>query len=296
MLINTHSYFVNKNDQIRSIANPEQEFNFFISKNERVCEAQREAMNSLLPLSRFSMSTHMSLLACIRQLLETRFLASSLNITRLPLNTSATDPHVPILTSTNLLKAQRTIIYFGEEFQDLGIFAYRTIGKTSLSAGSALDFISAIQSSHEDIGIIIANMGQLLWYRRGHRAVTRVSWNALPRKTAVAEPYKMHPVKNHIPGNEDWTAHVKYVFEEVVPKMVNRRAKLDIIGLGDGASEAVAYLQSQWTTWKDSIQAIVVGAGYNWGGDTVHEPEFVEFWGKVRPSFPYPVLSSQTAH
>ena len=40
------SYYINEKDQIRSIAHPDQEFNFFISKNERVCEVQREAMNS----------------------------------------------------------------------------------------------------------------------------------------------------------------------------------------------------------------------------------------------------------
>ena len=39
-------YSINEKDQIRSIAHPDQEFNFFISKNERICEVQREAMNS----------------------------------------------------------------------------------------------------------------------------------------------------------------------------------------------------------------------------------------------------------
>ena len=47
-------YFLNSSDQIRSIARPDQEFNFFISKNERVCEKQREAFNgtSLIPIIR----------------------------------------------------------------------------------------------------------------------------------------------------------------------------------------------------------------------------------------------------
>ncbi len=40
-------YYVTENDQIRSMANPDKEFNFFISKNERVNEMQREAMNSM---------------------------------------------------------------------------------------------------------------------------------------------------------------------------------------------------------------------------------------------------------
>lgn len=49
------SYFITEKDSIRSIANPEQEFNYFISKNERVCEVQREAMScsSTLPAPSF---------------------------------------------------------------------------------------------------------------------------------------------------------------------------------------------------------------------------------------------------
>ncbi|MCJ1423004.1 hypothetical protein MMC29_000885, partial [Sticta canariensis] len=254
-------YFVNEKDQIRFIKRPDQEFNFFISKNERVCETQREAMNT-----------------CIRQLLQTRFL-SSLSLTRLPLTASPLDPHVPILTSTNLPTATRTILFFGEEYQDLGIFAYRIIGQISNAAGSALDFVSAIQSFKNNPGIIIANTGQLIWYRRGGRAVTHTSWSALPRKSGVADPMRIHPVKNRVPGNENMAAHVKYVFEEVVVKMVNPSAKLDIIGVGDGASEVVAYLQTEWARWKERVQAIAVGTGYVWANGEVHDAEFAQFWG-----------------
>ena len=47
LLISLLSYFVNEKDQIRAIENPDQEFNYFISKNERVNDLQREAFNSL---------------------------------------------------------------------------------------------------------------------------------------------------------------------------------------------------------------------------------------------------------
>lgn len=40
-------YFINGSDQIRSITSPEQDFHFFISKNERVLETHREAMNGM---------------------------------------------------------------------------------------------------------------------------------------------------------------------------------------------------------------------------------------------------------
>jgi hypothetical protein len=46
-LLNPLSYFVNAKDQIRAIENPDQEFNYFISKNHRINDLQREAFNSL---------------------------------------------------------------------------------------------------------------------------------------------------------------------------------------------------------------------------------------------------------
>ncbi|MCJ1469351.1 hypothetical protein MMC07_007984 [Pseudocyphellaria aurata] len=143
-----------------------------------------------------------------------------------------------------------------------------------------LDFVSAIQSSKDSPGIVIANLGQLLWYRRGGRPVTRMSWSALPRKNGVAEVMRADPVKNRIPGNEDPAAHVKYIFEEVVPKMVNPSSTLDIIGMGDGASEVVAYLQTKWARWKGRVQAIAVGTGYVWANREIYDGEFASFWAK----------------
>lgn len=230
--------------------------------------------------------------ACIRDLLRTRFESLSLNTTRLPLTASPTSPHVPILTSSNISTAKRIILYFGEELQDLGILAYRTIDQVSLSAGSILDFVSALQSSNDNPGIIIANLGQLFWYRRGGRAVSRVSWSALPRKTGVSEPRRIHPVKNHIPGNEDMAAHVRCVFEEVVAQLVNKTAKLDIIGVGEGASEAVDYLQSNWEKWEGRVHAIAVGTGQVWPGNLITNEKFAIFWGKVSFPFSLPSLFS----
>jgi hypothetical protein len=40
-----NSYFMNDNDQIRRISDPEQEFQFKINRNPRWNELQREAMN-----------------------------------------------------------------------------------------------------------------------------------------------------------------------------------------------------------------------------------------------------------
>ena len=207
--------------------------------------------------------------------------ALSVNVTRLPLDGSPDDPHVPIFTSANLATAKRTILYFGEELQDLGVFAYRTIGQESTGAGTALNFVSTIQASKDQPGIIIANLGQLTWYRRGKRAVTRVTWNALPGKTAVSGPMRVDPVKNRARGNEDMAAHVKYVFEAVVRQMVNPDAQLDVIGVGEGASESVSYLERHWDQWEDRVQAMAVGTGQVWPGEELRNPQFMLFFAKV---------------
>ena len=234
--------------------------------------------------------------AAIRSILHNRFLAL-LNITRLPLSVPPTDPHVPIYTSPNLSTASRVIVYFGEEVQDLGVFALRTIRQSAISSGSALDFVCAIQSSstaEKSVGVIIANTGQLLWYRRGKRAVTRATWVGLPRKTGVSQQLIIDPKKNRVSGNEDVAAHTKYIFEHVIPRMVSPAARLDIIGIGEGAQEAVNYLQYSWQTWKDRIQAIAVGSGYLWPSSDIQNREFADFWGKVLFHSPLPPSSTLT--
>ena len=225
-------------------------------------------------------------LACIRRELSARFEAAGLNTTRLPLNAGPSDPHVPILTSSNLATAKRLIVYFGESMQDLGIFAHRIIGQESITSGSALDFVHAIQSREDstDTAIVIANLGQLVWYRRGQRAMTIASWNALPRTTGVGNPMRIDAIKNHAPGNRNVKEHVESVFEEVLGKLARQDAAISLIGLGEGAEEAVGYLDQNWRQWEAKVKAICVGVGFVWRvGDDIQNEKFMGFWGKVSP-------------
>ena len=221
--------------------------------------------------------------ACIRREITSRFHDSNLSITRLPMNVEATESHVPILTSPNLGTAKRLIIYFGESMQDLGIFAYRVVGQESISSGSALDFVHAIQTGKdsEETAIVVANTGQLVWYRRGQRAMTSTSWNGLPRKTGVSEAMRVDPIKNHIPGNKNVKEHVGSVFE-MVGKMAKKDVAINVIGLGEGAEEMVAYLDANWGMWEGRVRAVCVGLGYIWRvGEEVKDRNFKAFWGKV---------------
>ncbi|KAK2808976.1 hypothetical protein FQN50_004250 [Emmonsiellopsis sp. PD_5] len=241
-------YFINDNDQIKMISNPEENFLFRIDANDRYNEMQKEAMNT-----------------CIREIVTSRLLALGLQTLRLPINAFAFSPHVPILTSPSLSTQSRVIVVFGEPVQDLGIWAYRVIGSEGINIGSAVNFATAVlgdssnksksktpeqpnghdttttRSTPPPPGLILTNPGQLVWHCGTERAISLPMWHALPRRYAVEPPMKMS-FRNKIPGNESWQDHVTYVFEEVLGKLVAPDAKIDIIGLAEGGLAAVRYL------------------------------------------------------
>lgn len=174
---------------------------------------------------------------------------------RLPLTiTGPNKPHVPILVSKNLSTASRIIVVFGEPIQDLGVWAYRSIGTVGINAGSAVSLADHILHQHQkgspedkttaDTALIIANTGQLVWHAAGRKAVTMPSWLALPRHSAVDPPQTMTE-RNNIPGNENWQEHVECVFREILAargKLVRADAKIDIVGVTEGGLGAVRYL------------------------------------------------------
>lgn len=183
---------------------------------------------------------------------------------RLPLGLSGRkEQNVPILVSTNLSKASRIIVVFGEPNQDLGIWAYRCIGADGINAGSAVplaEYVLHQQSSHEeetserrkpssDTALVIANTGQLIWHAAGRKAITLPNWMALTRRSAVDPPPRM-TYRNKIPDNESWQDHVECVFDEILAargKLVRADAKIDVVGIAEGGLGAVRYLRSECT-------------------------------------------------
>lgn len=188
---------------------------------------------------------------------------------RLPLTFTPKEPHVPILVSANLSTASRIIVVFGEPNQDLGIWAYRSVGMEGINAGSAVSLAQEIlhpsanespgsdssngqkqqQKIKSDTALILANTGQLIWHCGGRRAVTQPTWHALPRRSAVDPPLTMSG-RNEIPGNTKWQEHIEYVFEEVLAargRLVREDAKIDIIGVAEGGLGAIRYLTSDCT-------------------------------------------------
>ncbi|KAL9033059.1 MAG: hypothetical protein Q9214_007693 [Letrouitia sp. 1 TL-2023] len=198
----------------------------------------------------------------------------------LPLNVKPTQPHVPIWMSSNIKTAQRVIVYFGETHQDHGIFAWRLI-EESVSSGTIIGFVKDAQGERSDnTAVVIANMGQLLWYRGGGRAVTLQTWNALPRAKGTDPPMLIDEAWNRVPGNETPAQHVKSIFEHVLPRFAKPDTRIQVLGTGDGAAEVVAYLEDTWEEWAAKVTAIAITTGPVWTGRDVEKENFKTFWSQ----------------
>ena len=107
-------------------------------------------------------------------------------------------------------------------------------------------------------------MGQLWWWRRGGKAITQTSWQALPQKSAVEDSYRFDAEKNTIPGNRDRAEHVHYIFNHVVQELCDPEAKVEVIGVGEGAVKVAEFLamEENWKKWGGRMEAYAAVATY----------------------------------
>ena len=192
----------------------------------------------------------------MRKEVSKRLSSVGLETYRLPLRATEAEPHVDILVSRNLEAKKRVIVVFGERALEAGIFSYRVIGDEGINTGSAVDFVKSILqgprsdangsfpkvSEEQTPGIVIANPGQLYWYRGGKRAVTWSEWQGLPRQSALHEAYRVDETKNKIPGNGDYEDHVISVFHGVLEETLAQDVKIDIIALEQTGAAVLKYL------------------------------------------------------
>ena len=61
-----------------------------------------------------------------------------------------------------------------------------------------------------------------------------------------------------IEGNKNYEEHVSYVFQHVIGSLVNKHAKIDIIGGEWTGRAAMKYLAANWETFADRIGEIVL--------------------------------------
>ncbi|TGJ84647.1 hypothetical protein E0Z10_g4120 [Xylaria hypoxylon] len=208
-------YFINKDDEVRSIKNEDHYFKYFISRNPRVNDRQRFAMNQ-----------------AIQAEIHTRLATLGFCKTYLPCGVNmVSEPNVPIFMSTDVPDKSRVVVIFGETHQDLGVLAQRVLGGPGgIDKGSLVSVVKAVRGSSSAPGVILANMGELIW-------------------CAAHIGNYVDPELSRVPGNESPAAHVKYFFEHAVPYFMNDTATLDIIGLGDGADVVESYLNCD-ETWQ----------------------------------------------
>jgi hypothetical protein len=207
---------------------------------------------------------------------------------RLPLGTEETQPHVPILVSSNISEKKRIIILLYEHTQDLGVFAYRVVGgRGGINAGSAVNFVEYIKSlsgpnGKDSPGVILANLGQLRWWRRGGKAVTHTSWFSLPQKSAVSGAYRFDILKNTVPGNRNTAEHIAYIFNSVIQDLLAPDATLEVIGVSVGAVEVVDFLNKpqNWAVIEPRLTALALVATFHRSND-ISNPWFADWLRKV---------------
>lgn len=181
----------------------------------------------------------------------------------LPLSTPPYVPHIPILASTHIATAARTILLLGEATQDLGIFALRIIGgHGGINAGSAVDFVKYAHSQESPDGgrtaVILANCGQLRWNRRQGRAMTRVSWDSQTRESAVHDAPLYDPSTNTVEGTRDQKEHIRYILSIVVPMLCKKGVKVDVIAIADSARYVCEVLDENWEALGATMQSLAV--------------------------------------
>ncbi|KAK4149289.1 hypothetical protein C8A00DRAFT_38107 [Chaetomidium leptoderma] len=248
-------YFINDIDEIRSVEDPDYYFKYFLTKNERWNECQRFAFNQ----------------AVIKEI-RTRLDTQGFTTVPLPLGTPTTQPHVPILTSPDLSTKSRVVLLIGESYQPLGVLAHRVIGgRGGITRGSVLSLVAALngqQSSAADPsppGIVLANAGELWWWPEGGKGLTPMDRHRVPMASAVHLGRYHDPKVNEVPGNRTVAEHVRAVFENVVlGGLVNSKATIDVIAVGDAVDEVERYLDDDavWERLGGKLGCLVVLGGF----------------------------------
>ncbi|KAK7552307.1 Arb2 domain-containing protein [Phyllosticta citricarpa] len=322
-------YFIDANSEIKTIRPPHFYYPYTISNNDRVNDSFRDAMHE-----------------CIMREIRERMAAlgmPQLYVPQMSPDKPKNEPATPILVTNqqDLKKRKRIIVVINDDFQDLGMWAYRIASKEGgIEAGSVISLAKAMQANQvahfeklrsmgpgigggqdapasdverrvteavvaqaphmvngseatktDDLpktdgadvdrkpaptettnvpfkvpedwqapGLVVLNLGQLLYSHRLDKAMTRQSWNSQPRKSAI------HPVAgydaefNTIPGNRTVAEHVKFVFDNIVnnPEWVSRDANVYIIGNGNGGDAILDFLDLEWPTYKERVAAIAL--------------------------------------
>ncbi|TDZ61959.1 hypothetical protein CTRI78_v003999 [Colletotrichum trifolii] len=249
-------YFINDEDEIRNIDEPNAYFKYFLSKNTRVNDRQRFHFNGKFRPYLQPWRTISNLkTGAIRDIVHGRLEKEGLKKVPLPLGTPATSPHVPIFFGDNLHRASRVVVIFGEPNQDLGNLALRVVnGPGGINKGSMVSVVQELKRQAASAGdpsppgIIITNPGELWWWPEGKKPLGPVSENAVPMKSMVHYGRAHIPKLNSVPKNETPIAHVRHLLDDVLKEIVPEAARVDIIAIGLSADNVTRALDNP-ETW-----------------------------------------------
>ncbi|KAJ6790121.1 hypothetical protein PWT90_05652 [Aphanocladium album] len=247
-------YFVNEEDEVRSIYDADYYFNYFLSRNPRVNQRQRYEFD-----------------AALQKVIHERLESLGLCKTPLPTVAPGSDAkHVDIFVSSNIEKAKHIIVVFGESAKELGLVARRIAGGPGgINKGSMVQVVRAIQR-RESTAIVLANMGESYWSPTYKRAMTVAASAALPMPSLVHLGIKYHSQVNDVPGSESPVNHARTVLDTAVVKYAKKDAKISIIALGDSC-EAIATLLDEEKTWVDRSSSLQAALFYT--PAYYHEPK-----------------------
>lgn len=208
------------------------------------------------------------ILDCIRTEISKRLTDLNVPLLYLPDFTAEPSPPpkpcMPIhCTPLPLLRTKKRIfVMVGRRGEDLGVLAYRIISKTGgIVKGSVLHTVQEIQrraregaedaqDNVEDAmpGIVILNAGQLKFSHKHRKAMTNLSWLAMPRPSAVHPEARVDEEWNRVAGNATYEDHIRFVFTHLLgnDQYVDvDRAELYILGAVEGGDEAITYLDEE---------------------------------------------------
>ncbi|RDA89244.1 hypothetical protein CP532_0544 [Ophiocordyceps camponoti-leonardi (nom. inval.)] len=203
-----------------------------------------------------------------------------MNKLRLPLGSSPTERHVPIMASADIKTKSHVVVFFGEPCQELGILAKRVSnGRGGIDKGTMVSVVRALQAQTPSQGIILANPGQLYWWPEGRRALTVIASQAVPLPSLVHHGYRFVSGLHDVPGNESAARHVRYVCREVVDALVKSDATVSFVAIGQSCELLTQYLDEDWATWEGRLKSMLL-LGHVYADDELVNSAFKDFLAK----------------
>ncbi|KAF2709691.1 hypothetical protein K504DRAFT_467643 [Pleomassaria siparia CBS 279.74] len=281
-------YFINEAGQTRMIEYPDKEFQYYLTNIERHNDVHREAFQ-----------------ICQREEVFKRLSAIGIEKLYLPtLSNTKPDskPHIPILAPpADILKTRkRVIVIVNSETQDLGILAYRQLQREpGLNGGSVVDLAkklvkrsgvvkegvdifrdgAAIENKSEETpGLIVLNLGQLLYSHKSNESLSLRSWLCKPRKSICHDYVKIHDTENYVEGHRTPQEHIKTVFDMVLHNtdFVAADAEIYVIAIENGVDSLVDVLSNDLNKYGARITALAVIQSMM-EADRIHDPKLKAF-------------------